>query len=80
MFSIMETITLALIPGFLLLDFIWQSRRYDKTRNWRLRSLAVTVAIFFFAGEVAYLWANLLGDFHLIDGESLGSSCQRQAF
>lgn len=73
MFELMEVITLALIPGFLLLDFIWQSRRYDKTKNWRLRGFLVTGAIFFFTGEVALLWADLLGEFHLIDGSGLGS-------
>lgn len=72
MYSLMETITLALIPGFLLLDFVWQARRYNTTRHWRLRGLLVTVAIFFFAGEAALFWAELLGDFHLIDGSGLG--------
>jgi sterol desaturase/sphingolipid hydroxylase (fatty acid hydroxylase superfamily) len=72
MFELLGWITLALIPGFLLLDFVWQSRRYGKTRHWRLRGLLVTVAIFFFTGEVALWWGNLLGDFHLIDGSGLG--------
>lgn len=72
MFELLEPITLALIPGFLLLDFIWQSRRFDKTRHWRFRGLAVTVAIFFFSGEVAMLWSDMLGDFHLFDGAGLG--------
>jgi len=72
MLSIIETITLALIPGFLLLDFIVQHRRYEKTRNWRLRGLLVTVAIFFFSGEVATLWGKLYGDFHLFDISGLG--------
>jgi len=72
MFELIEVITLALIPGFLLLDFIWQSRRFEKTRHWRFRGLAVTVAIFFFCGEVAAWWSTLLGDFHLIDGSDLG--------
>jgi hypothetical protein len=61
MFELLGWITLALIPGFLLLDFLWQSRRYDKTRHWRLRGLLVTVAIVFFAGEVALVWGSLLG-------------------
>jgi len=73
MYELMETLTLALIPVFLLLDFIWQARHYDTTRHWRLRGLLVTVAIFFFAVEVTTFWANLLGDFHLLDGSVLGT-------
>lgn len=72
MYPLLETITIALIPAFLLLDFIWQARRYGKTRHWRLRGFLITVAVFFFAGEVALGWANLLGDLHLFDGSGLG--------
>ena len=63
MLGIIGTITLALIPAFLLLDFVIQRRQYDKTRHWRLRGLLVTVAIFFFTGEVAALWGTILGNF-----------------
>ena len=72
MYAILETITLALIPGFLLLDFIIQRRRYDKTRHWRLRGALVTAAVFIFTGDVAALWGTLFGDWHLFDGSSLG--------
>ncbi|MGI9307667.1 MAG: sterol desaturase family protein [Gammaproteobacteria bacterium] len=60
-----------IIPAFLLLDYVVQKRRYTKTRFWRTRALAVTVAIFFWAGEVATFWANLLGDYHLFDLSAL---------
>lgn len=72
MFVLLEWITLALIPAFLLLDFSWQPRRYAKTRHWRLRGLLVTAGIVLFSGEVALLWGNLLGNVHLIDGSGLG--------
>lgn len=72
MHELLETATLALIPGFILLDLIWRSRRYDRTRFWRIRALLVTVGIFFFSTYVATAWATLLGDFHLIDGSGLG--------
>jgi sterol desaturase/sphingolipid hydroxylase (fatty acid hydroxylase superfamily) len=72
MLDYIEPITLALIPGFLLLDFIVQRRRYDKTRYWRLRGALVTVAIFFWSGEVAMFWGNVFGDFHLLDTSGLG--------
>jgi len=70
--EIIGTITLALIPGFLLLDFIIQRRSYDKTRNWRLRGTLVTIAIFLFSGEVAAFWGNIFGSYHLFDTSGLG--------
>ena len=72
--EILEYITLALIPGFILLDFVTHARNYDKTRFWRFRALLVTVAIFIFTGEIAALWGMVLGDFHLIDGSILGTA------
>jgi len=72
MIDIIEPLTLALIPGFLLLDFIIQKRRYDKTRHWRLRGALVTTAIVLFSGEVALFWGNLFGDAHLLDLSGLG--------
>lgn len=73
MFELLETITLALLPAFLLLDFIVQRRRYEKARHWRLRGAVVTAAIFFFTVEVALMWANLFDDYHLLDSSGLGT-------
>lgn len=39
MYDYLEMLTLALIPGFLLLDLLIQKRNYHKTRHWRLRGL-----------------------------------------
>jgi sterol desaturase/sphingolipid hydroxylase (fatty acid hydroxylase superfamily) len=72
MLDIIGTVTLALIPGFLLLDFIVQRRRYQKTRHWRLRGFLVTAAIFFFTGEVAVIWGKVFGSYHLFDSSGLG--------
>lgn len=72
MIDLIEPITLALIPGFLLLDFIIHQRSYKKPRHWRLRGAMVTAAIFFLTGEVAMFWGNLLGEMHLFDSSSLG--------
>jgi sterol desaturase/sphingolipid hydroxylase (fatty acid hydroxylase superfamily) len=63
----------ALIPAFLLLDLFIQRRRYAKPRLWRLRGLAVTVAIFFFTGYVAAFWSSILGEYHLFDLSGLGT-------
>jgi sterol desaturase/sphingolipid hydroxylase (fatty acid hydroxylase superfamily) len=73
MIDLIEPITLALIPGFLLLDFLIQRRRYVTTRHWRLRGALVTTAIFFFTGEIAALWGTLFAGTHLLDLGSLGS-------
>ena len=73
MIDLLEPITLALIPGFLLLDFIIQRRHYDKDRHWRLRGGLVTLAIFFFTGQVALFWGNHLGEAHLLDLSGLGA-------
>lgn len=72
MMDTIEPLTLALIPGFLLLDFFVQKRRYHKTRHWRLRAALVTVAIFLFSGEVAAFWGNVFGETHLFDLGGLG--------
>jgi sterol desaturase/sphingolipid hydroxylase (fatty acid hydroxylase superfamily) len=72
MIDVIELLTIALIPAFLLLDLIIQQRRYDKTRHWRLRGLLVTVAIFFFSGEVALFWGNIFGDAHLFNLSGAG--------
>ena len=62
MIDLLEPITLALIPGFLLLDFIVQRRPYRKPRHWRLRGALVTLANFYFTGQVTLFWGNLLGE------------------
>ncbi len=72
MIDLIEPITLALIPGFLLLDFIIRRRHYETTRHWRLRGAMVTAAIFFLTGEVAALWGGLFGETHLFDLSGLG--------
>lgn len=70
----LELLTLALIPGFILLDLVWRKRRYDTTRFWRLRALAVTVGIFFFTTEVAIFWGTALEGVSLLDGSALGTA------
>jgi len=73
MIDLIEPITLALIPGFLLLDFIVRRRRYATTGQWRLRAALVTAAIFFLTGEVAAFWGRLFGETHLLDLGGLGA-------
>lgn len=73
MYEIIAIWTPALIPAFLLLDFVVQRRRYESPRLWRLRATAVSVVIFLVAAEVAVFWSWLLGDFHLLDLSGLGT-------
>ncbi|HYQ72909.1 MAG TPA: sterol desaturase family protein [Gammaproteobacteria bacterium] len=72
MIDLIETLTLALIPGFLLLDFIVRRQHFATTRNWRLRATLVSAAIVFLAGEVALFWGNLFDGMSLIDSSGLG--------
>ncbi len=72
MSELIELLTLAVIPAFLLLDLVVQKRTYTRSRNWRLRGLLVTIAIFFFSGEVALWWGHVFGDMHLLDSSGLG--------
>ncbi|MDJ0926624.1 MAG: sterol desaturase family protein [Gammaproteobacteria bacterium] len=73
MFETIATWTPILIPTFLLLDLVVQRRRYEKPRFWRIRALAVTVAIVLFSGELAVFWSQLLGDYTLLDLSGLGT-------
>lgn len=72
MYETIGYITLGLIPGFMLLDLIYNSRSYEKPRFWRTRATLVTVAIFYFTGYAAEFWSWLLNDFHLMDISGLG--------
>ena len=41
MYQFLQNLTLALIPGFLVLDFIVEKRKYNKIRHWRGRGALV---------------------------------------
>jgi sterol desaturase/sphingolipid hydroxylase (fatty acid hydroxylase superfamily) len=73
MYEYLGYLTLALIPGFIVLDLFLRRRRYEAPRFWRIRALAVTVAIFFFTGWVAGLWGTLFAGVSFIDGSGLGA-------
>jgi len=64
---------LALIPAFLLLDVVYQRRRFAATRLWRLRGLVVTALAVGLSLVVATGWGTLFGDAHLLDLSSLGT-------
>jgi len=73
MYETLGDLTLALIPGFIVLDLFVRARRYATPRFWRLRALAVTIGIFFFAAWIASLWGAAFEGFSLLDGRGLGA-------
>ena len=56
MIDILTTITIGLIPGLIVVDWVIRGRRHASTRFWRLRATLVTIATFYLAGFVAVFW------------------------
>jgi len=73
MYDVLGYVTLALIPGFILLDLVYRARRYEAARYWRLRAFAVTVGIFFFTSWIGELWGALFDGASLFKLSSLGA-------
>lgn len=73
MFATIASWTPLLIPAFIALDLLTRKRRYLTPRFWQVRALAVTIGVFFLTGQVAMFWADLFGDYHLLDLSSLGT-------
>jgi sterol desaturase/sphingolipid hydroxylase (fatty acid hydroxylase superfamily) len=73
MYDVLGYLTLALIPGFILLDLVYRARRYEPARYWKTRALAVTVGIFFFTSWIGELWGKLFDGASLLDLGSLGA-------
>lgn len=74
MISILENLTLALIPLFIVLDLVHRARRFRTTRFWRLRALAVTVLTVVWTVVVATFWADVFGERTLFDLRGLGAA------
>ena len=73
MWDVLGYMTIGLIPGAIVLDWLIRGRQHDSTRFWRVRATLITVATFYIAGYVAVFWGTFLGDFHLLDGSVLGT-------
>jgi sterol desaturase/sphingolipid hydroxylase (fatty acid hydroxylase superfamily) len=73
MYDVLGYLTLALIPGFILLDLVYRQRRYEGARHWRLRALAVTAGIFFFTTWVGELWGKFFDGASLFNLSGLGA-------
>jgi sterol desaturase/sphingolipid hydroxylase (fatty acid hydroxylase superfamily) len=73
MIELLSFLPLALIPAFMLLALVHEARAFEKPRWWKTRMTAATVAVVAGSMTIAGLWGSLLGDFHLLDGSSLGA-------
>jgi len=73
MYTYLEYLTLALIPGFIVLDLVYRHRKYESSPHWRLRATVVTVGIFFLTVWVAGFWGRTLDGASLIDGSRFGA-------
>lgn len=73
MIAILEILTLASIPAFILLDLLYRARRFDATRWWRVRALLVSAAAFVLSVGVATFWAGFFGARTLFDLGGLGA-------
>lgn len=73
MWDLLGYLTIGLIPGAIVLDWLIRGRRHDSTRFWRVRATLVTVATFYISVYVAVFWGTVLGDFHLLNGAGLGT-------
>ncbi len=65
--------SLILLVPFGLMELAWPARRYEAVRGWRLRALAVSLAVFGVSLAVGRLWGILLPQWSLVDGAALGT-------
>lgn len=72
MYEHLEILALALIPGFMLVDLVHGSRRYQKPRLWRLNGLLVSAATVYLSFQVPVVWQALIGSAALLDLSHVG--------
>lgn len=72
MLDVLNTLSLGLIPAFLVLDLVWRHKRYKTTQFWRVKGFLVSALAFYVSTRTALFWADTLGDFHLLNGAGLG--------
>jgi sterol desaturase/sphingolipid hydroxylase (fatty acid hydroxylase superfamily) len=65
--------SLLFLAPFLALELVWRARRYDAPRGWRLRALAVSLAMFGVSLGAGRIWAAVLPERSLVDGAALGT-------
>jgi sterol desaturase/sphingolipid hydroxylase (fatty acid hydroxylase superfamily) len=65
--------SLLLLAPFLALELFWRARRYEAPRGWRVRALAVSLAVFGVSLAVGRLWGAVLPQGSLVEGAALGT-------
>jgi len=64
---------LLFLAPFLVFALVRQARPYDAPRGWKVRALAVSLAMYGAALGVGILWGQFLPEWSLIDGAALGT-------
>jgi len=72
MWKVFETLTLGLIPIFLLLDFALGARKFRPPRFWRGYAFVITLVTLLVSTATAVFWGNVFDGFTLLNGERLG--------
>ena len=65
--------SLLLLAPFLALELFHRARRYEAPRGWRVRALAVSLAVFGATTAIGRLWGSVLPQWTLFDGSALGT-------
>lgn len=64
---------LLFLAPFLVLEIVHRARRYTAPPGWRLRGLAVALAIFGVTIAAGVAWSKVLPEWSLVDGAALGT-------
>jgi len=64
---------LLFLAPFLALELLYRAQRYQAPRFWRMRGIAVALAIYGVTLGVGLLWASALPEWSLVDGAALGT-------
>jgi len=72
--SWLEITTLAILPSFLLLDFVHRAYWPQRPRGWRWRAGVVTGFNFWLSLVVGQAWGSLFDGFSVFDGRALGTA------
>jgi len=70
----LELATLAVLPAFLLLDFLYRARRETRADWWRARAFLVTAVNFWLSLKVGELWGAVFSGASVFDGSALGTA------
>jgi sterol desaturase/sphingolipid hydroxylase (fatty acid hydroxylase superfamily) len=72
--SLPDILALAVLPAFLLLDYLVPPAAGFRSRWWRSRAAMVIAVNFGLSLLVGQLWAGFMGELHVFNGASLGTA------